>query len=272
MLIKVEEIYFHYPKGVQALRGVSLTIQQGERVALIGQNGSGKTTLARHLNGLLHPQRGIVWIGDWQTSQHTPSQMTRRVAYAFQNPDEQLFRFRVWDEVAFGPQMLGFSSSQVQTAVEQSLELFGLKASAQLNPRDLGYSGRKRVTLACAFAMQTPIVVLDEPTAGLDAGEQARLAEAIHFIHQQERTVLVISHDMDFIAENMERVILLKDGQVVLDASTEVLFAQTRILEETAITAPQLVRLGLRLGHSRPALNAVQFLDNFERTRLNQRL
>lgn len=261
MRIRVEDIYFSYPNGVQALSGVSLVIQSGERVALIGQNGSGKTTLARHLNALLYPQRGTVWIGDWQTSQYTASQMARRVAYAFQNPDEQLFRFRVWDEVAFGPQMLGFSPLEVKTAVEHSLELFGLLDFARLNPRDLGYSGRKRVTLASAFAMQTPILVLDEPTAGLDSAEQTQLAQAIQFANGQGKTVLVISHDMDFIAENFDRAILLKDGQVFMDAPLEDFFAQTPLLEAAAITSPQIVRLSVALGFSKPALTVAQFFD-----------
>ena len=173
MEIRVENVHYTYPDGgVKALDGVSLSIQPGERVALVGQNGSGKSTLARHLNGLLRPEQGQVWVGDWETSAHSPAKMARRVAYAFQNPDEQLFHQQVWGEVAFGPQNLGVSPEQVRAQVGQALELFGLSAFAQTNPRDLSYSGRKRISLASTVAMQTPVLVLDEPTAGLD-GQRA---------------------------------------------------------------------------------------------------
>ena len=122
----------------------------------MGENGSGKSTLARHLNGLLRPNVGRVWVGDWHTAEHSPAQMARRVAYVFQNPDEQLFRRRVWDEVAFGPQNLGHAPTQVRAQVEQALAALELSPVSDLNPRDLGYSGRNGSRLASALAMHTP--------------------------------------------------------------------------------------------------------------------
>jgi energy-coupling factor transport system ATP-binding protein len=233
MQIQIKDVHFSYPGGVKALEGVSLTIQAGEKVALVGQNGSGKTTLACHLNGLLRPQVGTVRIGDWQTSEHSPAQMARRVAYVFQNPDEQLFHQQVWGEVAFGPKNLGYSPEQVRIQVEQALDLLGLGKLAQLNPRDLGYSGRKRVALASAIAMQTPVVVFDEPTAGLDAREQEQLSQVISGLHEEGKTVLVISHDLDFLAENFERFVLIKNGRITLDTP-----AQDFWLSENLIGAP----------------------------------
>jgi energy-coupling factor transport system ATP-binding protein len=262
MLIRVEQIHFSYPGGVQALNGVSLTVQPGETLALLGQNGSGKTTLARHLNGLLRPQSGSVTIGDWQTAQHTPAQLARRVAYVFQNPDEQLFRQQVWDEVAFGPQNLGFTPEQVKSSVAQALELFDLSAAARLNPRDLGSSARKRVALASALAMQTPLLVFDEPTAGLDAGEQEQLAQVLRLLQQQGKTLLVITHDLDFAAENFERFVLLHQGQVALDAPAGPFFTQAALLERSGLALPQIARLSLRLGYTPPALSIGGLLDD----------
>jgi energy-coupling factor transport system ATP-binding protein len=262
MQIRVENIHFNYPGSVNALAGISVTINPGEVVGLVGENGSGKTTFARHLNGLLRPQTGSVWIGDWLTTEHSPAQIAHRVAYVFQNPDEQLFRQRVWDEVAFGPQKLGFLPSQVQQVVELSLDRVGLRNEAQLNPRDLGYSGRKRVALASALVMQTPVLVLDEPTAGLDAGEQAQIAQVLALLRQDGKTILVISHDMDFVAENVDRVMLLRQGQIALDAPAQQFFGQSVLLETSGLVAPQITRLSQALNHQQVALTVEQFLDD----------
>jgi energy-coupling factor transport system ATP-binding protein len=260
MQIQIKDVHFAYPGGVKALNGVSLTVQPGEKVALVGQNGSGKTTLARHLNGLLRPQAGTVQIGDWQTSEHSPAQIARRVAYAFQNPDEQLFHQQVWGEIAFGPQNLGYSPEQVRIQVEQALDLLGLGKVAQLNPRDLGYSGRKRVALASAIAMQTPVIIFDEPTAGLDAREQEQFSQVISWLHEEGKTILVISHDMDFLAENFERFVLIKKGQIILDAPAQDFFESTPLLKNSGLVAPQITRLGQNLGQISAALSVEQFI------------
>ena len=262
MLIQINDLHFTYPSGVKALDGISLTIQPGERVALVGENGSGKTTLARHLNGLLRPQAGSVQVGDWQTTEHSPAQIAHRVAYVFQNPDEQLFRQRVWDEVAFGPQNLGYPPGQVQLMVDQSLELLGLSDFSQLNPRDLGYSGRKQVALASALAMQTPILVFDEPTASLDAREQEQFEQVLALLHRQGKTIILISHDMDFVAENMERFVLLHQGRVALDVPAQHFFEQKELLATSSMVAPQITRLGQQLKHCRLALSVEQFIND----------
>ncbi len=262
MQIRIDGIHYIYSGGIKALDDVSLTIRPGEKVALVGQNGSGKTTLARHLNGLLRPDAGDVWIGDWQTSEHSPAQMARRVAYVFQNPDEQLFHQQVWGEVAFGPQNLGHSPERVRFQVDQALDLMGLRGASQINPRDLGYSGRKRVSMASAIAMQTPVVVFDEPTAGLDAREQEQLSQVISLLHQQGKTVLVISHDMNFLAENLDRFVLIKKGQIMLDAPAQHFFEQDLLLKTSALTAPQITRLAQTLGHIPPALSVGHFINN----------
>lgn len=130
----------------------------------------------------------------------------------------------MWDEVAFGPQNLGYSPEQVRTRVEEALAQLELKHLSHLNPRDLDYSGRKQVALASALAMQTPVVVLDEPTAGLDAIELARLGQVITSLHRQGRTILIISRDMDFLAENVARLVLMRHGQAVVDAPSQQFF------------------------------------------------
>lgn len=265
MLIRIEQVHFAYPGEVKALNGVTMQIEPGEQVALVGGNGSGKTTLARHLNGLLRPQLGRVQIGGWLTIEHTPAQMARRVAYVFQNPDEQLFRQRIWDEVAFGPQNLGYEPSRVQALVEQALDRMGLSDFKQLNPRDLGYSGRKRVALACALAMDTPVVVLDEPSGGLDADEQGQLEQILRDLRHRGKTSLVISHDMDFVAEVLDRVVVLNQGRVLLDGSAQDVFSRVDLLDSAGVNLPQIARLSQGLGQARLSLTVEQFLEDRSR-------
>lgn len=259
--IQLEAIHFHYPDGLHALRDVSLSIAPGEQVALVGPNGSGKTTLVKHLNGLLRPTQGQVRIGDWATSQHTVAQLARRVAYLFQNPDEQLCQRTVWAEVAFGPRHLGCPVAEVARRVASALEALGLAAEVQTNPYDLNLTERRRVTLAAVMAMETPIIVLDEPTLGQDAFFLERLVALLAEWRVAGRTVLTISHDMEFVAEHFERLVALRDGQIVADGPTWRLLAEGAWEEgETAVALPQLLRLSQRLGFVADGPTAVEFL------------
>jgi len=263
VLLQIEDAHFAYPGGITVFGGVTIRIESGEQLALLGENGSGKTTLARHLNGLLRPQRGSVRVGDWLTSDHSPAQLARRVAYVFQNPDEQLFSRRIWDELAFGPRNLGYPPERVRALVESSLDQLGLSDYAQLNPRDLGYSGRKQVALASALAMDTPILVFDEPTAGLDAGEQAQFAQVLGQLRRTGKTVLVISHDIDFVVENLDRLVLLHQGQIAIDAPAEQFFAQAERLTAAEVDLPQITRLSQRLGRVPLSFTVEQFLNDW---------
>src|ERR1043165_4486355 len=145
MNIEVRDLYFTYPSGVEALRGISLKIESGEQVAIVGQNGAGKTTFVKHLNGLLQPTRGQVLIGDWDTTKHSVAKLASRVGYVFQNPDEQLFSKNVGAEVAFGPRNLGFHGDQVQALVKDALALTELSDKTETNPYDLSDRKRKRL-------------------------------------------------------------------------------------------------------------------------------
>ncbi|MCC7187526.1 MAG: ABC transporter ATP-binding protein, partial [Anaerolineales bacterium] len=212
MNIEIHNLTFSYPTGVQALRGLSLTIQSGEQVAIVGQNGAGKTTLVKHLNGLLQPTSGSVKIGDWDTREHSVAKMARRVGYVFQNPDEQLFSKNVGIEVAFGPKNLGMSGEQVQRRVKEALAMVELSDKTETNPYDLSATWRKMVALASVIAMDTDIVIFDEPTTGQDAANIARIANVIKILRERGKTIITITHDIDFCAENFERVIAMSQG------------------------------------------------------------
>ncbi len=260
MHIAIENLHFTYPSGVVALQNVSLAVEAGEQVAIIGQNGSGKTTLIKQLNGLLRPTQGTVRIGDWLTTEHSVAKMAARVGYVFQNPDDQLFKGSVHDEVKFGPGNLGFSAEKTEQLVQQALTLLELTDKAAVNPYDLTATWRKRVAMAAVLAMDTPIVIFDEPTTGQDYQSVQRLAQIFHTLHEQGKTVVAISHDIDFVAENFARIVVMGQGHVLLDGTAEAVFAQAELLYSTDVEPPQLTRLGKRLEMDPVVYTADNFL------------
>ena len=264
--VEISNVTFHYPSGVAALLGVSLRIEPGESVALLGQNGAGKTTLARHLNGLLQPTSGTVRVGDWSTTEHTVAQLARRVGYVFQHPDHQIFKRSVRDEVSFGPRNLGFNAAALAATVERALVATNLTAFADRHPHDLLPSQRKAVAIASVLAMETPIVVLDEPSTGQDAAGVAMIGKLIDDLIAAGRTVVVITHDIDFCADHCKRCVVMSGGKVMLDGPTADVWTHTDLLEKSAIEPPQLVRLSQQLG-LRPASQVDAFLDEIRNAR-----
>ena len=260
MNIVFENVSFTYPSGVEALHGIELSIAAGEAVAIIGENGAGKTTLARHINGLLQPTEGQVQVGGWNTREHSVAQLARRVGYVFQNPDDQLFERTVRAEVAFGPRNLGQSDEEVRANVAAALEQVGLADRADSHPYDLHMSQRKLVALAATLAMHTPIVILDEPTTGQDAPGLARLSGIVQALKAEARTLITISHDIDFCAEHFGRVIVMAQGRVIGDGPASDVLAQADLLARAEVTPPQLVRLAAGLGLECAPLNVDEFI------------
>jgi energy-coupling factor transport system ATP-binding protein len=261
MNIEIIELYFTYPAGVDALQGISLTIGSGEQVAIVGQNGAGKTTLVKHFNGLLLPTRGQVLVGDWNTREHSVAKLARRVGYVFQNPDEQLFSRNVGTEIAFGPRNLGYEDAKVQALVKDAMEMTELADKTETNPYDLSATWRKMVALASIISMDTDVVIFDEPTTGQDALNIARIASVIKTLRERGKTVITITHDIDFCAENFERVIALSQGKILLDGPARDVLGQEEILATTYVDPPQLTRLGKRLELKETVRNQEEFLN-----------
>jgi len=260
MNIEIKDLRFTYPTGLEALKGISLAIASGEQVAIVGQNGAGKTTLVRHFNGLLKPTSGSVFVGDWETTKYPVAKLASRVGYVFQNPDEQLFSRDVLTEVAFGPRNLGYAREKIDALVKRALELTELTDKTAVNPYDLSPTWRKMIALASILAMDTPIVIFDEPTTGQDAVNVARIAHVIAELKKEGKTVINITHDIDFCAENFERVIALSKGQVLLDGPAREVLGQEDILAQTYVDPPQLTRLGKRLGLKETVTRQEEFL------------
>lgn len=248
--IRCEDVGFVYPDGTRALRDIDLRIETGSRVAIIGQNGSGKSTLVRQLNGLLRPTEGRVFIRGRAVGRRHVAELAREVGLAFQNPDRQIFAGRVRAEVAFGPRNLGQSGEAVVASVDRALAAVGLTDSAEANPYDLGFSKRKLLALASVIAMATPILVLDEPTTGQDARGVARIQEVVEALAREGQTVLSISHDMAFVAETFERVVVMGGGGILLDGTPGEVFGEAAwpTLAASHLEPPLVARVGARLG------------------------
>jgi energy-coupling factor transport system ATP-binding protein len=248
--VEVRNLVHRYPGGVEAVRGVDLTLAPGETVAIVGQNGSGKTTLVKHLNGLLRPDQGTVFIDGRDIARRLVSDLAAQVGFVFQNPDDQLFNSRVDREVGFGPRNLRLDASQVERLVESALAITGLDGDRATNPYDLDVSIRKLVALAGVLAMEPPVLVLDEPTMGQDAPGKRRIASIIDAWAASDRTVVCVTHDMEFAARHFKRIVVMRRGEIVLDASPAVAFApqNAALLESTGLRPPPAARIATRLG------------------------
>jgi energy-coupling factor transport system ATP-binding protein len=227
-IVTIDNVRFSYPSGVEALRGVSLVVGAGERIALLGRNGAGKSTLLRHTNGLLHPSAGQVLVAGTDTRKTTVARSARRVGIVFQDIRNQLFARTVRDELRFGPRNLGYPSAQVEMLVEQAMSALGLVEVADTHPYDLPTALRRMVAIGAVLAMNSDLLVLDEPTAGLDHASVARLEALAHELAAQGRSIIVVSHDLDFCFEALDRVILMQAGQIALDSSWSRLDRQAR--------------------------------------------
>lgn len=259
-MITIDSLVYRYPTGTTALRGVDLEVADGELVAIAGQNGAGKTTLVRHLNGIFTPTEGTVTVAGRNIAEHSTAELAHTVGYVFQNPNQQLFARSVRAEIEFGPRNLGYGDARRAELVGWALEATGLTGLAGQHPYHLSLAERKRVALASVLAMDTPVVVLDEPTTGQDhAGVQA-IAAIVEQLHEQGKTVIAITHDMDFCAENFDRVVLMADGRVIRDAPARAAFSASDAVAAAAVEEPQMLRLSTALGHP-PAITVDQFLE-----------
>jgi energy-coupling factor transport system ATP-binding protein len=249
-ILEAQALVHVYPGGTRAVDGVDLVVRRGERMAIVGQNGSGKTTLVRHFNGLLRPTEGRVIVDGADAAGRRVATLAMSVGLAFQDPDRQIFAARVRAEVAFGPRNLGRSGAALDRAIEDALVATGLDGEAATNPYDLGYSRRKLLALASILAMNTPVVVLDEPTTGQDARGVARIQRVVAELSAAGRTIVAISHDMRFVAETFERVVVMGAGRILMDGSPAEVFAEPAwpTLASTYLEPTLAARVGARLG------------------------
>jgi energy-coupling factor transport system ATP-binding protein len=247
-VIQVEGLTHRYPNGVVALEGVDLTVRKGEFLAILGQNGSGKTTLVKHFNGLLEPTEGTVRVGEDETREQGLRQLGQSVGYVFQNPDHQIFSDTVADEVAFGPKIRGMDEGEIKERVEEALAAVGLEGRGGEDPFGLTKGERQRVAVASVLAVRPEVLILDEPTTGLDYAEQRSMMDLVKSLNESGSTIIVVTHTMWVVAEYAHRAAVVRDGRISLRGTVREVFAQEDDLKDAYVRPPHIVTLGNTLG------------------------
>ena len=246
-VIRTEKLVHTYPTGVTALREIDLSIYRNDKISIVGENGSGKTTIVRHFNGLLRPTSGKVYLTGQDTTGQGVSQMSRQVGYVFQNPNHQRFCTSVRDELEAAPVNFKFSPEEVKRNVDEVVELMDLKDILDIHPMTLDYTTKKIVTIASVLTFKPDVLIMDEPTGGLDEAGRIMLTKIINMMHENGHTVVMISHDMDYVAENSDRVVVMCQGQVIDDGKPEEIFTNAEVLKKAQIEPPQITQLDLSL-------------------------
>jgi energy-coupling factor transport system ATP-binding protein len=249
VVVDIHGLVHVYPNKTEALSGVDLEVRQGEFLAILGQNGSGKTTLVKHLNGLLKATSGRVEVAGLDVAKASLDDMATTVGFIFQNPDSQLAKLKVSEELAFGPQNVGLSKEQVRARVQEAAEELEITHLLDRNPFFLSKGEKQRVAVASVMAMHPQVLVLDEPTTGQDFKRAKEIMDLAVRLHAEGRTIIVITHDMNLAAEYCDRVVIMSDGRVLLDAPTREAFLNDDALRASSLKPPQVTSLGRSLGY-----------------------
>ncbi len=260
-MIEVQDIHFRYNGGFEALKGVSLNIKDGEFAAIMGQNGAGKTTLVKHFNGLLKPTTGRVIVNGVETTKTSVARLAKDVGFVFQNPDHQLFSETVDDEIAFALKNFGYEHEAIEKRIEWAVNLLGISQYRKTSPFMLSGGERKRVALASVLAWDPQILVLDEPTIGQDHQQKENLRQFIIQLQTQGKTVITVTHDVEFVAECNPRVILMQDGKIIADGEGKNILTDPQILEQSSIVLPQIAQIFNKLNMPRLPKNVIDIYE-----------
>jgi len=263
--VEIRGLTHDYAEGARALDDVNLILAPGEFVAIIGQNGSGKTTLAKHIVGLLRPSAGRVMLDGCDREKLAAADTARLVGYVFQNPDNQIFAATVEQEVAFGPRNFGLSDDQVERRSARVLRAVGLDHARDRDPFLLGKGERQRLAVAAVLALEPRLLILDEPTTGLDYREQCRMMDLVCELHLAGTAIVIITHTPRLVAEYAHRAVLMRRGRKLFDGPVRELFGKEDLLTSSSFRLPEVTALGRRFGVT--ALTVDELASWFERAR-----
>ena len=236
--LEARSLHYAYPDGHKAVKNISFLIRHGEAVGIIGANGAGKSTLLMLLMGVLFPNHGEVLVGDVRLTKKTLPIMRQRLGMVFQDPDDQLFMTTVYDDVAFGPRNYKLDEKEVEKRVIQALEMVGILHLKDRAPFKLSGGEKRAAAIACVLSMQPDILIMDEPTSALDPKSRRRV---MGLMKSFEHTKIITSHDLDMVLETCDRVIVIRDGEVVADGSTIEILANEELMNQSGLEVPPLL-------------------------------
>ncbi|MDT7891153.1 MAG: ATP-binding cassette domain-containing protein [Thermoproteota archaeon] len=264
-IIEFKKVSYRYQFEEKfAIEDINLEIYEGEVLAIIGSNGAGKTTLIKHMNGLLKPTIGDVYVEGLNTKNVTVAELSRKVGIVFQNADYQLFAQTVYDEIAFALKNFGFEEEEIKKRVDNVLEYFSLKQYVENSPLLLSGGEKKRVALASVLVYDPKVLILDEPTIGLDFVQKKNLKNLISDMKNRNKTIIIVTHDLDFVAEIAERVVVMKNGRILrIDSSREIFYDEDLLTNADLIT-PSIVRITKGLGIKDKLLSLDEVLERID--------
>ena len=244
-ILEAKEIVYRYPDGTKALNGVNFKVEKGEMVALLGPNGAGKSTLFLHFNGILKPSAGQVLVKGAPIKYNSKGllEVRKTVGIVFQNSDDQLFAPTVKQDVAFGPLNLGLSEKEVEKRVKESLKAVGMEGFENKPPHHLSGGQKKRVAIAGILAMEPEVIVLDEPTAGLDPLGASQIMKLLYDLNKKGITIIISTHDVDLVPIYANRVYIMSEGQIIKEGAPKEVFSNSEIIRKANLRLPRVAHL-----------------------------
>jgi len=248
VLVEVKNLVHTYPNGKTAVDDISLKIRENEFIAVLGHNGSGKTTLVKHFNGLLNPSEGDIVICNKNTKENSIFEIGKDIGYVFQNPDHQIFADTVEEEVGFSPKIRGCSKEEVAIRIKEALKAVDMEGFEEKDPFSLTKGERQRIAVASVLSARPKIIILDEPTTGLDYTEQKKMMELIKKLNESGHTIIMITHTMWVVSEYAHSVAVIKDGKMESLGSTREIFSKEKELANAFLKVPHICSMGNLLG------------------------
>ena len=250
VIIKIESLHYSYKDGNEILKDITLSIRKGEFLSIIGSNGGGKTTLAKHFNGLLLPTEGNIYTNGKNTKESNLKEHSQIVGFVFQNPDHQIFAQTVFEEVSFTPKLLGLPEQEIEKRVRESLEAVSMTGFINADPFSLTKGERQRLAVASVLSAKPEVIVLDEPSTGLDYKELSSMMELLKNLNSKGHTIIIITHSLHVVASYCHRTIVINGGEIIFDLTTREVFQKERELLKAHLKLPRLTSLGNRYGYT----------------------
>ncbi len=260
-MIETKDLHYTYPSGVSALNGIDLKVNLGEFVAIMGENGAGKTTFVKHFNGLLKPTKGTVVVDGADTRSVSVAELSRKVGLIFQNPEDQFFCETVGDELAYGPKNFGFNEGDVIKRVKWALDFMEISEYASTSPFALSGGEKKRVAIASVLVWDPEIIVLDEPTIGQDYRQKVKLRDFLLNLKNKGKAVIIVTHDVEFVAECNPRVILMSNGKITADGQAKRILTDYSTLIKASILPPQITQVFMEFKSPKMPHDVIDILE-----------